>query len=126
MNVSRSLRLVAFVFVLGAGAAAVQAQDPGLKARMEQRLGSVDSLKDRRLVGENNRGLLEPRGSLTPDDEKVMSDENADRAAVYAFIARQTNTSPEVVGRMRAERIAQSSKPGVWIQAPNGQWYQKN
>ena len=108
------------------GAAVVRAEDLGaVKARMEQRQGAVDSLKDRKIVGENNRGYLEARTSITPGDEKVMSDENSDRAAVYAAIAAQTGATTDQVGRLRAQKIALSSKRGVWIQAPDGSWSEK-
>lgn len=109
------------------GAAVVHAQNLGaIKARMEQRISAIDALKDRGLVGENNQGFLEPRGSLTPGDQKVVSDENADRRAVYAAIAAQTGASADDVGHRRAEQIAGASKAGVWIQAADGSWSQKH
>ena len=108
------------------GAAVVHAENLGaIKARMEQRISAIDALKDRGIVGENNQGLLEPRGSLTPSDQKVVSDENADRRAVYAALAAQTGASADDVGHRRAEQIASASKPGVWIQASDGTWSKK-
>ena len=124
IHVFRMLFLaLSFVF----GAAVVRAEDLGtIKARMEQRQGTVDALKGQGLVGENNQGLLEPRGSLAADQQKTVSDENADRQNVYAAIASQSGTSPDVVGRARAAKIAASSRPGVWIQAVDGAWSQKH
>lgn len=111
---------------LGLAGASVQAQDLGaIRARMEQRVATVDALKDRKLLGENNRGFLEPRGNLTPPDNQIMSEENADRSAVYAAIAAQAGTTPDQVGRARAQKIASASKSGVWIQAPDGNWFEK-
>lgn len=108
------------------GGAVVQAEDlAAIKARMEQRQSAVDSLKDRKLVGENNRGFLEARANLEPADEKTVSDENADRRQVYAVIAAQTGSTAEEVGRTRAQRIAIASKRGVWIQSPDGRWAEK-
>jgi uncharacterized protein YdbL (DUF1318 family) len=108
------------------GAAIVRAEDLGaVKARMDQRQGTVDALKDKQLVGENSRGFLEPRSSLTPADDKVVSDENADRRTVYAALAAQTGTSADAVGKQRASQIAVRSKRGVWIQDPSGEWRQK-
>jgi uncharacterized protein YdbL (DUF1318 family) len=119
-------RLVFLGVALLLGAAVAQAEDLGaLKARMEQRQGSVDALKDRKLVGENNRGYLEPRASLTPSDEKIMSDENEDRRQVYGAIAAKTGASADEVGRARAQKIAISSKRGVWVQSPDGSWSEK-
>lgn len=119
-------RILFLLVSLGLGAAVVHAEDLGaIKARMEQRVGAIDALKDRKVVGEDNRGFLDPRGSLTSSEQKVVSDENADRRAVYAAIAAQTGASASDVGRRRAEQIASASKPGVWIQAPDGSWRQK-
>lgn len=106
----------------------VPASAQNLKAerqRMEQRLASIDALKDRGAVGENNRGYLEARTNLAADAAQLVSAENADRSAVYGALAQKTGTSAEQVGRARAKQIAQNSKPGVWIQHDNGQWQKK-
>ena len=111
---------------LGLSQAVVAGEDPGtVRARMEQRQGSVDGLKDRGVAGENNRGFLEPRGAASGEDQRVISDENADRRSAYAFIASQTGSDPDSVGRRRAQQIAMASKRGVWIQDPSGEWRQK-
>lgn len=102
------------------------AEDLGsVKQRMAQRLPTVDSLKDSGLVGENNRGYLEARSSLSGDGVRTVSAENADRAKVYAAVAQQTGSSSDQVGRARARQIGQNSKPGVWLQDDGGHWYQK-
>lgn len=126
MKTSFAFRMFVLAASLSLGTAVVQAQDlNGVKARMEQRLGAVDSLKDQKVVGENNRGLLEPRANLQPRDQQVVSEENADRQAIYNALAAQTGTSADLVGRKRAEKIAAASRPGVWIQMPDGSWVQK-
>ena len=96
-----------------------------LQARMEQRLLLVDALKDRQVVGENSRGYLEARASLQPQDEKVVSDENADRREVYLIVAANEKTDAGHVGRLRAQQIALTSKRGVWMQGGDGVWDQK-
>lgn len=126
MKASSFLRIAFVAFALAFGTATfVQAQDPALKARMAQRQGSVDALKDAGKVGENNRGLLEPRGALSADESKTVSDENADRTAVYAAIAAQAGTSADQVGRARAQKIAEVSKAGIWLQGADGSWKKK-
>lgn len=122
-------RISLFCLAIGllSGVSVARAEDLGaIKARMEQRVGTVDELKDRQVVGENNRGYLEARASLKPNEEKIVSDENADRSAVYQAIAQQTGSSADAVGRLRASKIASASKPGVWIQTPQGAWQQKH
>ncbi|MFA5057132.1 MAG: YdbL family protein [Opitutaceae bacterium] len=113
-------------FVFAAATITLFAEDLSVvKQRMAQRLPAVDALKDRGLVGENNRGYLEARGSLSGDEGKMVSAENTDRATVYAAVARQTGSSSDQVGRTRARQIGQNSKSGVWLQDESGHWYQK-
>ncbi|HVU33634.1 MAG TPA: YdbL family protein [Opitutaceae bacterium] len=126
MKSSLVFRLLFLAVSMVLGAAVVRAENLGaVRARMEQRQGAVDSLKDRKLVGENNRGYLEARSNLTPGDQKTVSDENADRRTVYEALAAQTGASADDVGRQRAEQIASRSKRGVWIQAQDGSWSEK-
>lgn len=111
---------------LAFGAVGLRAEDLGaVKARMEQRLGSVDALKERGVAGENNRGFLEARGSASAGDQKVIAEENGDRRTVYADIASRTGASADAVGRQRAQQLASLAKRGVWIQESNGAWRQK-
>jgi hypothetical protein len=125
----KSLSLFRFVMVLALfafGTAAVRAEDLGaIKARLEQRLGAVNALKDRGVAGENNRGFLEIRGTASGPDQQMISEENSDRRAVYAALAQQTGATPDVVGRQRAQQLAQIAKRGHWVQDANGEWRQK-
>jgi uncharacterized protein YdbL (DUF1318 family) len=116
--------LAAFVFV--AAATNLFAGDLGaVKQRMAQRLAAIDTLKDRGVVGENNRGYLEAKGALSGDENQMMAGENSDRSTVYAALAQQTGSSSDQVGRARAKQIAQNSKAGVWLQDESGRWYRK-
>lgn len=103
----------------------VVAQDLGaIKSRMEARIPALDGLKASGVVGETNRGLVEVR-SENPEAPKVVAAENADRAAVYAALAKQTGATADSVAAARAKQIATSSKPGVWLQREDGGWYKK-
>ncbi len=125
----KSLAIFRLLFValsLAFGTVAVRAQDLNtVKGRMEQRLGSVNSLKDQGVVGENNRGYLENRGAPAGGDQQIISDENADRRVVYAALAAQTGATADGVGRQRAQQISSIAKRGHWVQEPNGEWRQK-
>jgi uncharacterized protein YdbL (DUF1318 family) len=102
------------------------ADDAGtINRRMAERLPALDALKERLAVGENNSGMVEARDTVSAEEEQLISAENGDRAAVYALIARAQSTSAEAVGRARARQIAERSKPGLWLQGPDGKWYQK-
>ncbi|HEX2861300.1 MAG TPA: DUF1318 domain-containing protein, partial [Lacunisphaera sp.] len=70
-------------------------------------------------------GLLEARGSGAADAGAVVAEENRDREAVYALIARETGATPESVGRARAKQIASASRGGVWVQDESGTWKKK-
>jgi uncharacterized protein YdbL (DUF1318 family) len=103
----------------------VRAEDLGVvKARMDQRLTVVDGLKAQGAVGENNRGFLEVRSNVG-EASAVVSAENKDREVVYTALAEKTGTSADQVGKKRASKIAQNSRPGVWIQDQSGNWKQK-
>ncbi len=121
--------LIRLCFVVGAFFATVAitraAEDLGaVKARIEQRLPKLDSLKAGGAIGENNRGLVEVRGG-GGDAASVVADENHDRETVYAAIGKQTGASPDGVGRARAKQIAANSAAGVWLQHEDGSWYKK-
>lgn len=102
-----------------------QAEENGIKQRILQRISGVDEMKINALVGENNKGLLEQRAMLAPAQTKLMNDENADRKALYAILAKRLGLSVSVVGQGRAESIRKKSAPKVWIQEPSGKWSQK-
>jgi len=119
-------RLFSLLALLGLFAGAALAESPAdIKRRMADRLATIDDYKTRGLAGENNRGLLEARAGAGAAEQRVIADENRDREAVYALIARQTGATAEQVGQKRAEDIATHSRPGVWLQDKSGQWYRK-
>jgi uncharacterized protein YdbL (DUF1318 family) len=95
-----------------------------VKARLAQRLGSLDRLKSSGAIGENNRGLVELRDA-SPAAGDLVAAENRDRGIVYSAIAEQTGSSAETVGRARAKQIAGASAAGVWLQRDSGEWYKK-
>ncbi|MEJ2282601.1 MAG: YdbL family protein [Desulfobacterales bacterium] len=111
--------LLCTVFAAGAFPSAKEIQ-----ARMIARLPTIKALKDKGLVGENNKGFLEFIGQQK-EKEDVVTAENQDRQKVYEAIARQQETTVELVGQHRAIQIAQKAQPGEWLQDANGKWYQK-
>ena len=96
-----------------------------IRRRMEQRLPQIDALKAQEVLGETNRGFLEERKSGTAGAGGVVTDENRDREAVYALIAKETGASADSVGRARAKQIASNSRSGVWVQDESGAWKKK-
>ena len=127
MKISVLLRLGILATWLFAGAVVARAaEDLGaVRSRMEKRIGSINALKDRGAIGENNRGLLEGRGALGGADQQVVNDENSDRRKVYAALAAQTGASADEVGRKRAAQLADLARAGHWVQTAGGEWRQK-
>ncbi|MSU53555.1 MAG: hypothetical protein CK538_09540 [Opitutia bacterium] len=120
------LRLCLLVGLLSGGVASARAaEDLGtVKARLAQRLGSLDQLKSSGAIGETNRGLVDLRAASSTAGDLVAA-ENRDRGLVYAAIAQQTGSTADTVGRARAKQIAAASAPGMWVQRESGEWYKK-
>lgn len=118
-------RLIAFLVALSLSFVAVLAESAAdIRRRIEQRLPAVEALKSREVVGENNRGLIEVRGNAA-DAAAVVAEENRDREAVYALIAKETGATADAVGRARAKQIAAKAPAGIWVQDEAGRWKKK-
>jgi len=112
------------VFILGILITNAYSSSKAIKQRMIDRLPVIISLKDRGIIGENNKGYLEFVGQKKEKADVVMA-ENEDRRMVYEAIAKQQGTTVEVVGKHRAAQIANKAEPGEWLQDANGKWYKK-
>lgn len=93
--------------------------------RIRERLSMIDNMRVQGLAGENNEGYLTSRGSLSPEQQTALKGENEDREIIYKAVARETGLSPSAVGRQRAQQIAKRAARGIWLQDPDGSWYQK-
>ena len=114
--------LAIFLFIVFAAGAFPSAKE--IRARMLARLPEIKALKDKGLVGENNKGLLEFVGQQK-EKQEVVAAENQDREMVYKAIAKQQKTTVELVGKHRAIQIATKAQPGEWLQDADGKWYRK-
>lgn len=99
-------------------------QSASIKDRMAGRIPTINNLKDQAVIGENNKGFLEFRGSSQPQ-KGLIDEENRDRQKVYEVIGKKQGASATLVGQRRARTIAQRSRPGHWFQATNGSWQKK-
>lgn len=95
-----------------------------IKARMKARRPIINELKAKGIVGEDATGLLQFVGQKK-EKEDVINAENADRRKVYKAIAKQQETTAELVGKRRALQIAKKAKAGTWLQDQGGKWHQK-
>jgi len=96
-----------------------------IKTRMQQRLPTIVQMKAEGIIGENNKGFLEFVPGAARRNEDIVIAENRDRQMVYEAIARQQNTSADLVGKRRAIQIAQNAVAGEWLQDSSGRWYKK-
>lgn len=112
------------VFIVGMLINDVYSSASEIKQRMISRLPLIKALKDKGIVGENNKGFLEFIGGQKEGADVVQA-ENKDREEVYAAIAKQQGTTIEVVGKHRAIQITQNALAGEWLQDGSGKWYQK-
>lgn len=115
--------LAILLFIVFAAGALASAKE--IRARMLARLPEIKVLKDKGLVGENNKGFLEFVGRQK-EKQEVVTAENRDREMVYKAIAKQQGTAVELVGKHRAIQIANKARPGEWLQDANGKWHQKS
>lgn len=108
----------------------IQAIQARMRARFE---GSLKALLDAGAIGFARNGDVTLRdASKVPLSQRaqvngVVSDENADRAALYNAIAA-ANAHPEWAGRIReafAKRWIANAKAGWYVQDASGKWQQK-
>lgn len=125
MNLARLLFTVFIVSLLGALSSTAQDDENSVKLRLRERVAQVDALKVAKLVGENNKGFLEQRGTLAPEQLQLMNAENSDRRTLYSILATRLGLTVAVVGSQRAEQIRNNSARGVQLQASDGSWYEK-
>ena len=112
------------VFILGILLTNAYASSKSIKKRMIERLPTIRALKEKGLVGENNKGYLEFVSSKQ-ENADVVEAENKDRKKVYEAIAKQQGTTVELVGKHRAIQIANKAQAGELLQDANSKWYKK-
>lgn len=111
--------------------------NPDVKAAMESildRQGSLKPFYDAGGVGIGNDGYLavRPEGSLSAaqaeDARKLVSEDNADRARLYAALAKDLKIKgadlPKV-GEIYAQAWRDNALKNWWVQAKDGSWSRK-
>jgi hypothetical protein len=94
----------------------------GRRGRYEQLL----DLKNKGLVGENNRGYAEAF-SESQDVRNLVADENRDRKIIYTTIAQQNGLTGALatIQRVFAQEQRARAQSGVKIQNDDGSWVTK-
>ncbi len=111
-------------------AATAAADEPNPVQRRYNRRGEVQDLKNNRVVGEGNDGLLAVRE--TPADaayaayaQKTVAEENADRAAEFKAKAEELKKPLDAYIRDFAAGAFKSAYPGEWVQKEDGTWVKR-
>ncbi len=104
------------------------------KARRIERLPDIQEYKDKKILGENNEGLLDARSTEGLDRDQVASlrkmvkEENSDRMTIYrdvVAINKMVSTEIKRVQAAAAKANRKLAKEGEWIQDENGVWQTK-
>jgi len=95
-----------------------------IKKHMAERKPKIETLKKAGSIGENKDGYLEAMkdAKLEDADKKLIEDENKDRKAVYAAVAKKEGSTVEHVGEIRARQIRSKAAIGDYIQNEEGKW----
>jgi uncharacterized protein len=103
-----------------------------IQRREVQRLAQLDRFKTEGLIGENNQGLLVPKGEPKALQKKrvdeLINQENTDRELLYREVLRingMDSGQMKTVTTKFANSFQSKSPKGSWVQQANGQWIKK-
>ena len=120
-----ALSIAAFALVFAVPQVLSAADDAAtIKKNMAERKPKIETLKKAGSIGENKSGYLEAMkdAKLEDADKKLLEDENKDRKAVYAAIAKKEGSTVDHVGELRAKQIRSKAAEGEFIQGEDGKW----
>jgi len=106
----------------------------GIKDSMKNRFPQLKPFYDRGAIGENNKGFLEAKDTAglnlqeRSQVNKLIDQENRDRAALYSEIASANKFGAELMPQVKqifANSWRDKSQAGWWVQDDNGTWKKK-
>jgi len=106
----------------------------GIKESIKSRYSQLKTFYDKGAIGENNKGLIEIKDTagLNLQEKslvnKLIDQENKDRAALYSEIAGANKLGAESVSQIKkifANSWREKSQSGWWIQNDGGNWEKK-
>lgn len=100
------------------------------RERRRFRMSEVQNLKNDRIIGEAADGFLKLRKTHVDPvyadyATRIITEENNDRAALFAEKEKEENKPIMVIAREFAKRARESSFPGEWIETESGEWIEK-
>jgi uncharacterized protein YdbL (DUF1318 family) len=98
-----------------------------IRKRMESRYAELLKLKKEGVIGETSEGYTEllPSASKKERAKKIVTDENADRKALYALIASDSKSTAAKVGQANAARIYGKAGDTEYFKGKDGVWRRK-
>jgi len=86
----------------------------------------LDAYRADGVIAERFDGYVEIRGSNAPSEARALvADINAKRRALYTRRAGESNVPVEEVGKVFANKIAESAPPGTYFRRPGGGYVQR-
>ncbi|PKN53697.1 MAG: DUF1318 domain-containing protein [Deltaproteobacteria bacterium HGW-Deltaproteobacteria-13] len=106
----------------------------GIRESIKGRFAQLKAFYDKGAIGENNKGLIEAKETAglnlqeRSQVNKLIDQENKDRAALYSEIANANKLGPESIPQIRkifANSWREKSQSGWFVQDDNGNWKKK-
>jgi len=104
------------------------AQRDDIKASMKERYPLLTKMKEAGKIGETHLGFVEatsPENAKDAKVQEVVNGENGDRQHLYQIIAKDTDTTPELVGKNNALRIFKKAGEDELFKGADGKWRAK-
>jgi len=120
----RAVVMVALAFVMtGIGAALAQDADlEGSSEKFKQWAPALLALKNNGSVGETSQGLVEARKPVDAAGNKLISEENADREALFKALAAKNKTTPDEVRKNFVKFRFGRASDNHYFKGANGAW----
>lgn len=98
--------------------------------RRRNRMAEVQNLKNDRVIGEGNDGLLHIRKTIEDKAYKDYTDqvvalENADRMEIFARHSKEFKKPKTIIIKESVQRSRDASFPGEWVQMDDDTWQQQ-
>lgn len=106
----------------------------GIKESIKSRYSQLKAFYDTGAIGENNKGLIEAKDTAGLNLQerglvnKLIDQENKDRAALYSEIANANKLGSDSVPQIKkifANSWREKSQSGWWVQNDSGNWEKK-
>jgi len=106
----------------------------GIKESIKSRYAQLKAFYDKGAIGENNKGLIEAKDTAGLNLQerslvnKLIDQENKDRAALYSEIANANKLGSDSVPQIKkifANSWREKSQSGWWVQNDGGNWEKK-